>query len=385
MATPPLLKRLNEETVLETIRIGAPISRAEIARRAGISKPTVSLALRALLEAGLVREAANGPAGPTYGAVYFEPVAEAALVLGVDLGARFLRGALSDLTGSVRARQDVELAEHDASTALEAIGRLRESLVHAAGLGPELIENVVVGVPGVVEQRDGAVRLATNIPGLDGRRYGDELEQRLGVRVTVENDVNLAALGERRHGVARGVDEFMFLSVGTGLGAGLVLRGELQRGHHGAAGELDYVAVGLRQDIDPCAAALSGLAGELAAGAETVLAPPFDARSVFAAAREGDAVARDVVREEARRIALHIAPIAAVADVELVVLGGGIGANAELLSQIRPLLADWLPYPPRLEISSLGDGAVLMGAVSVGLDSALGRVFVNRRTTGRLM
>src|SRR5689334_14668968 len=110
VATPPLLKRLNEETVLETIRTGAPISRAEIARRAGISKPTVSLALRTLLEAGLVREAADGPAGPTYGAVYFEPVAEAALVLGVDLGARFLRGALSDLSGSIRARQDVEVA-----------------------------------------------------------------------------------------------------------------------------------------------------------------------------------------------------------------------------------------------------------------------------------
>src|SRR5947207_15695827 len=105
MATPPLLKRLNEETVLETIRAGAPISRAEIARRAGISKPTVSLALRALLEAGLVREASSGPAGPTYGAVYFEPVAEAALVLGVDLGARFLRCALSDLSGAFRTRQ----------------------------------------------------------------------------------------------------------------------------------------------------------------------------------------------------------------------------------------------------------------------------------------
>src|SRR5438067_5196032 len=263
MATPPLLKRLNEETVLDTIRSGAPISRAEIARRAGISKPTVSLALRALLEAGLVREASSGPAGPTYGAVYFEPVAEAALVLGVDLGARFLRGALSDLSGAVRARQDVELAAHDAASALEAIGALRDSLVGAAGLAPELVENVVVGVPGVVEQRDGAVRLATNIPGLDGRRYGDELEERLGVRVTVENDVNLAALGERRHGVARGVDDFMFLSVGTGLGAGLVLRGELQRGYHGAAGELDYVAVGLQQEIDPGAAALPDVAGGL--------------------------------------------------------------------------------------------------------------------------
>jgi len=139
MATPPLLKRLNEETVLDTIRTGAPISRAEIARRAGISKPTVSLALQALLAAGLVREAAAGPAGPSYGATYFEPVAEAALVLGIDLGARFLRGALSDLAGTIRARQDVELVGADADTALAAIVELRESLVRTAGLSTGLV------------------------------------------------------------------------------------------------------------------------------------------------------------------------------------------------------------------------------------------------------
>jgi len=91
-------------------------------------------------------------------------------------------------------------------------------------------------------------------------------------------------------------------------------------------------------------------------------------------------VAREVVLEEARRIALHIAPIAAVTDVGLVVLGGGIGANAQLLDDVRPLLAKWLPYPPRVEISSLGDGAVLMGALAVGLESALDRVFVSRRS-----
>ena len=88
-ATPPLLKELNERTVLETIRTSAPISRAEISRRAGISKPTVSLALEALLAAGLVRKAATSPAGPTYGAIFFEPAPEAGLVLGLDLGARF--------------------------------------------------------------------------------------------------------------------------------------------------------------------------------------------------------------------------------------------------------------------------------------------------------
>src|SRR4051794_26964 len=95
-AIPPLLRHLNEQTVLETIRGGAPISRAEISRRAGISKPTVSLALRRLLDAELVRETANDTGRPSYGAVYFEPVPEAALVLGLDLGARFLRGAIAD-------------------------------------------------------------------------------------------------------------------------------------------------------------------------------------------------------------------------------------------------------------------------------------------------
>jgi predicted NBD/HSP70 family sugar kinase len=107
--------------------------------------------------------------------------------------------------------------------------------------------------------------------------------------------------------------------------------------------------------------------------------PPYDARSVFAAARNGDAVARAVVAEEARRIALHIVPIAAVTDVGLVVLGGGIGANAELLDAVRTLLAGWLAYPPQVQISSLGDGAVLMGGLSVGLRSALENVFAARR------
>src|SRR5881296_66374 len=131
-AVPPLLKNLNERTVLETIRAGAPISRAEISRRAGISKPTVSLALRSLLEAGLVREAARGPDGPSYGALFFEPVPDAAFVLGLDLGARFLRGAVCDLAGEVRARQDVELRGANADGALHAIAALRESLVAAA-------------------------------------------------------------------------------------------------------------------------------------------------------------------------------------------------------------------------------------------------------------
>jgi predicted NBD/HSP70 family sugar kinase len=372
-AVPGLLKRLNEREVLETIRAGAPISRAEISRRAGISKPTVSLALQSLLQSGLVREAERGPDGPGYGAVYFEPVPEAALVLGLDLGARFVRGAICDLVGQVRARQDIELGVADAAGAVEAISRLRATLLETAGLDADLVDGVVVGVPGVVEPETGVLRLAENVADLEGRRFADELQDALDLPVTLENDINLAALGEQWQGVARGVDDFVFLSVGTGMGAGVVLGGELHRGRHGAAGEIDFALAGLGLEVDPSAPQVEALAEGLA-----------DARTVFEAARGGDDTARTVVEEVARRIALHIAAVAAVADVSLVVLGGGIGTNGDLL--LRPvgrLLDEWLPYPPRVEVSTLGEAAILTGALAVGLAAARDNVFTHARSEPR--
>jgi len=367
-ATPTLLRDLNERTVLDTIRSGAPISRAEIARRSGISKPTVSLALQSLLQADLVRETAERPDGPGYGAVYFEPVAEAAVVLGLDLGAHFVRGAICDLAGEVRARQDVELQAAEAAEAVEAIERLRSSLTEASGLDPDRIDTVVVGVPGVVERRTGVVRVVENVAGLEGRALEGELESALGLPVRLENDTNLAALGEQWRGVARGVDDFVFLSIGTGMGAGVVLGGELHRGRHGAAGEIDFALIAF-DGVDPSAPQVTALAG---GGA--------DPRAVFGAAREGDEAARAVVAEVARRIALHVAPFAAVADVELVVLGGGIGANGDLLlDPVGRHLAELLPFPPRLEVSTLGEAAVLTGALAVGVQSARENVFSRRR------
>ena len=371
-ATPPLLRDLNERTVLETIRAGSPISRAEISRRSGISKPTVSLALQSLLDANLVREASDRPDGPGYGAVYFEPVPEAALVLGLDVGARFVRGAVCDLAGTIRARQDVELALAVVPEAVAAIERLRTSLFDVSGLDPDRVDGVVVGVPGVVESASGLLRLAENVEGLEGRAFADDLQSALGLPVTLENDVNLAALGEQWQGVAQGVDDFVFLSIGTGMGAGLVLRGELHRGRHGAAGEIDFALIGVEENVDASAAQVSELASGLA-GSRT------DARAVFVAARNGDENARSVVAEIARRIALHVAPIAAVADVELVVIGGGIGANGDLLLEhVSRLLAGWLPFPPRVEVSTLGEAAVLTGALAIGLQAALENVFANR-------
>jgi predicted NBD/HSP70 family sugar kinase len=385
-ALPPLLKHLNERTVLEAIRAGAPISRAEISRRAGISKPTVSLALQSLVEAGLVREALEGPSGPRYGAVFFEPVPEAALALGLDLGGRFLRGAVCDLRGDVRARLDVEVDGTDAQRVLDQIAELRDALVDATAIPEARLNGAVVGVPGVVDPERRAISLAANVAGLEGATFASELEGCLGLDVWLENDVNLAALGEQWQGVARGVDDFLFLSIGTGMGAGLVLRGELHRGHNGAAGEVDFSFVGLGEDVDPCAGAVAAFASRLAAerAAATVLAEPFDARDIFAAARAGDGLAVEVVQEVARRIALHVVPVAAVTDVSLVVLGGGLGSNGDLLlAPVRSLLDRWIPYPPNVAVSSLGEAAVLTGALALGLRHALDDVVERREPAVR--
>lgn len=376
-----MLRALNERTVLDAIRADAPISRAEISRRVGISKPTVSLALRTLLEANLVRELDGPRQRGRYGATLFEAVPEARLVLGLDVGARFLRGAICDLDGRVRARQDVERGGADAAHLLDACAELRSQLISGSGLDPGAIDGAVIGVPGVVDPDSGRVGLAENIPGLEGMQFGSELRRRLDVEVTVQNDINLAAVGERWRGVARGVDNFAFLSIGTGLGAGLVLRGEVVSGHRGAAGELDFARAAPDRDADdPSAPALSELADRLAAeDGLSSLEPPFSVPAVFGLARSGDAVARLVVAEAARRIVVHILPIAAVTDVELVVLGGGIGANGDLLLHpIRRLLAEQLPFPPRVEVSMLGDAAVLTGALAIGMDSALENAFHDR-------
>lgn len=376
-AVPALLREMNERTVLDAVRADGPISRAEVARRTGISRPTVSLVLRSLLEDKLVRESLPEPGGPHYGAVYYEADPEAAVVLGVDFGARTVRTALADLAGEVRAREELR-SRGSVEERIEALASSVRSLLRTGKVPADLLENAVVALPAVVSPLDGRVS-APDLPGLEVSDLREQLEKALRVPVTLENDVNLAAVAEQRRGVAQDAADFAFLLVGAGLGAAVMLDRQLHRGHNGNAGELDAIRNGRADDVDPCAASFSQLAAELAVEHETVLKPPFDAREIFAAADSGDAVGVAVVEEAARRIALHVLPLAATLDLPLVVLGGSVGANSALLEPVRRQLDGWLPFPaPLIEISALGEAAVLEGALAAGADSARERVFQRR-------
>jgi predicted NBD/HSP70 family sugar kinase len=376
-AVPALLRALNERTVLDAVRKSGPISRAEVARQTGISRPTVSLVLRALVEDGLVRETEHDPAGPHYGAVYYEADPEAAAVLGIDFGAGTVRTALCDLSGEVRAREEIR-SRGSVDERIDALASSVRSLLRRSKLPADLLEYAVVALPAVVSPSDATVSSA-DLPGLGPGDLRERLEKALRVPVALENDVNLAAVAEQRHGVAAGVADFAFVLVGAGLGAAVVIDWKLHRGHNGAAGELDAVRNGRTDDVDPCAAAMAKYASEVAYQQETVLEHPYEMRQVFEAARAGDSLAAAVVEETARRIALHILPLAATLDPSLVVLGGSVGANADLLEPVLRHLDGWLPSPaPRIEVSALGEAAVIEGALASGVDSALERVFERR-------
>jgi predicted NBD/HSP70 family sugar kinase len=384
--TATTLREMNIRTVWSVIEGGHPISRAEIARLTGISKPTVSVLLEELLAIGLVTESPDSARDPAHGAVFFGPKPDGVHALALDFGAHRLRGVLAGPGGVIAARRDVDVRGLPAPRMVSAAAELAGTLVAAAGVDPATVRHAVAGVPGVVDRHTGRVWQALNIPALNGFAVVSELQTALGVPVTVENDIDLAALGEHTHGTGAAAESFAFLSVGTGVGAGLVLHGHLHRGFSGAAGELDtaFDAQSFAAN-DPCAAAILEYAArhqERRQPHGAGLAPdgaPLTTELIFDRARAGDPAAEAIVEEVARRITAYIAVLAAVADVELVILGGGIGLNGDLLlHRVARLARERLPYPPRLEVSALGDGAVLTGAAALGASEAVEKLIRER-------
>ena len=377
--------------MLELLRRRGGLSRAEIARLSGLSKPTVSLALARLVDAGLAHETGRTTGGKGPSAQLFELNPGSGWVVGIDVGRRFVRAAVADITGKLAVRRD-ERARARSSRALVAqIGEIAHRVAADAGIAWDRVTAATVGSPGVLVPASGQLQQAPNLPGWGSAGVADAIRQQLGTAVSFENDVNLAALGERAGGAGREVGNFVLLWVGTGVGLGIVIDGELYRGAGGAAGEIGYLPIGEGDPHDPAVRRRGQLEEALAAsGVEAHarrlgVAPPHTAKAVFAAARRSDDLAREVVAAEARRLALAIAVVAPVLDPELVILGGGIArGNADLLlDPLRRELRDLSPFSPRLAVSELGEEAVLAGAVATALATAQDRLFT-RDQDGRL-
>ena len=265
-----------------------------------------------------------------------------------------------------------------------------QRLIAASELSADSIDGAVIGVPGVVDRRAGSLGWRTTSPAWRGSRSGTSSRRASGSACRSRTTSTWPRSASAGGASAAGSRTSPSCPWEPDLGAGLVIRGELVARPPRRRGRARLRAGGEEQsDDDPCAAALSAFAATLAAaaparlGVATLLEPPYAVPAIFGGARAGDPLAEAVVDRGGTADRRPHHSDRGRLDVELVVLGGGIGANGDLLlAPIRKRLAAQLPFPPKVEVSMLGDAAVLTGALAVGLTSALENAFADRARLG---
>ncbi|VVS98111.1 ROK family transcriptional regulator [Hoeflea sp. EC-HK425] len=364
-------RQFSQRAVVEAVVQGGPISRASIAKQTGLSKQTVSEIMTGLELEGWVRETGrtSGHIGRT--AVTYELVTDAAYIVAVDLGGTKVRVAITDLAGQV-VSQDVEPTEPAGGDALiRQIARMTFGMAAKGHVPRGKLRLAVVGVPGAPDNRTGRVLLAPNIRDFDAMDVQAAFRQALGFDVVLENDVNLAALGESWQGQGQGIDNLAYVALGTGIGSGLIIGGNLVRGVANAAGEMGFLPIGadpfdpesLRVGAYERAVATHGIIARYAASTgETIEVP-----AIFERAAAGDSAAASAIEETGRQVARGIAAICAIANPQIVILGGSIGLRPEILERARHFLPLCFPYPVDVVSSELGARAALVGATAVGL------------------
>jgi predicted NBD/HSP70 family sugar kinase len=376
-ARPALIRALNERLILDEVRLVVTASRADLTRATGLSKPTVTLALNNLEQDGLIRVAGRraGVSGPA--AALYEIRPDAGYALAIDVGREYVRGALANIAGHrLGEASQRTTARTGQSRATEAVA-LARSLARETGIALGDVTQTVVGSPGVLDPNRDVITLARSLPGWDRPEVLGCLRDAFGSSVVMENDVDAAAIAEQVHGHGRDVDSFAFLSVGTGIGMGLVIGGKLHRGAHGAAGEIAYLPISDGRGTDvkdarrrgPLEAAASA-AAVVRAARRSGMPGALSARRVFAAATAGQALAASVVAEEVQLVARAVCAVVAVADPQLVVLGGGIGRAPGFADAVAAQLRAMSPVLPEVRVSALGDDAVVDGCLAEGLDRA---------------
>ncbi len=313
---------------------------------------------------------------------------ETGYVVGVDIGGSNLRLALAGMDGKVLAKWAVSTEGiRDPQVVVRLIEEGVDDLLQQNHLSRSLLLAVAAGAPGVTNVDQGVVIATSYLMGWRDVPLRALLESRLGVPAVVENDVNTAAIAESRIGAGQGIRDFVFIAVGTGIGAGIVLNGRLFHGMSWSAGEIGYMLVP-GTSVSPVEKGQPG-ALESVVGGEGIKAQwqslwsqertplPRDlvATQIFDHALEGDSLAQTVLRKSAQTLAYAIYNLAVVLNCPLVVLGGSVGMHPALCNSTQEILAQRNKrLLPKLVRSTLGPEAQVNGAIQLALDAAASRV-----------
>ncbi len=387
VAGPAILRLLNGQSIVDRLFNVHPqkMSRAGIARVTGLSKPTVSALVADMESAGLLRVAHESIESPSIGrpAAFYELVPTVRHSVVADIGATKMLVGINDLFGNLVIERECETG-NDASTALRRLNSVAKEMLGELNV---FATGICVGVPGIYRRKRDRVEQALNLPGFEDLPLRELLAQHFNGHIHIENDVNLAALGELalmgdehsdKHSDEHSKEDFAVISVGTGIGLGMVIGGNLYTGGTGSAGEAGSMLLSLPasdeqpltlEDVASAPSIRKLLGHAIETGYPSSLDPSAKVADIFAAVQAGDQAASLIVNEVAEAMALAVSHVCLIADPTRVIFNGRVASNPIFVDAVQRHLARLIESPPLLEASKLGRRATLLGAVSMSLRS----------------
>jgi predicted NBD/HSP70 family sugar kinase len=378
------LRELNRSRVVNVLRDLGVASRADIARRTGLSRSTVSSLVAELQEAGVIvdrdgaHDADGGRGGRPPRLIALDR--SAGVSVGIDFGKRHLAVAVSDLSHEILAEAWREMPnDYDFSRGMDAAEALVKDVLVRWNFKPKQVIGVGLGLPGPIHQPTGTVGSATILPGWHGVRVGEEMQRRLALPVRVDNDANLGALAELHWGAGRGCSNLAYIKVATGIGAGLVIGGRLFRGTGGTAGEIGHTTI---DDSGPICRCGSRGCLEAYAAAPAILellrsslGEELTSEQLIERTTAGDLACRRAIADAGNHLGAALANLCNLLNPERIVVGGSFSAVGDVLlapmrEAVRRRAISTAAEDVEVVPGVLGERAELLGAVALVLYEA---------------
>ena len=376
-----LVRKINQQRIMKIVSEKNPIGIPQLIKASGLSRPTVDLIISLFLENGLIRESGFTHGRPGRKAALYELDLNTGFGVGVDLGGSKIACAIADIGGKILADIYEPINPKGGSSIIAQIIEMINNVAQKANISPDKIKQISIGTPGVIS-KDGQLSLGANVQNLDGMHLQSILRKLFDVEVGVENDLNLAAVGEFLHGSAKEILNFALIQLGTGIGAGIFVDGQLVRGARGAAGEVAFLP--LFGDLTDPLAVENGLI-ESVVGTKGITKryqeltksnKQVTVKEIFELASKGQPDALTVVQEVGKYLGYLCASLKAIVDPELIIIGGGIGSNQMLLPIIQQWANKLVPFEVKIITTNLDVKAGVIGAAAYAAEKIRTRMMV---------
>lgn len=372
-----LVKRMNKEEILSQLKEHGQISRADLAKQTELSRPCVSSLVEEMIQEGLIHEVGIGSSNGGRKPILLQLNYRAYAIAGAVFDGTQLHMALSDLRGEILARSETKLAQPpDTESVIRGLETGLASLVNKTGFARDRLLGIGVGLPGIAQRRSGTISFSPGT-GWFGMPVQQEIEKRLGIPAIIDNDVNLMTYGEYARGVGIGAGTIVYMYVGTGIGSGIIIDGQMYRGCREAAGEIGFMVIGPaaiqreqevgifenHYSIPGIVRKAKGLLSGLQEGSSVI-------KQLHHHACQGNAEAQRLLDEIYQHWAYGMANVISILNPELLVLSGEmIHIDDKGVKTIHELLENWVPVMPKIKKAVLGDEAGMIGAVHSALEA----------------